>query len=41
MEERLYDLIFIFRPATPEEEIDKMIATLEHSVAERGGKVEK
>ncbi len=41
MEERLYDLIFICRPATPEEEIDKMIATLEHSIAERGGKVEK
>ncbi|HTQ86703.1 MAG TPA: 30S ribosomal protein S6 [Candidatus Solibacter sp.] len=41
MEERLYDLIFICRPATPEEEIDKMIATLEHTVAERGGKVEK
>ena len=41
MEERLYDLIFICRPATPEEEIDKLIATLEHSTAERGGKVEK
>jgi small subunit ribosomal protein S6 len=41
MEERLYDLMFIFRPATPEEEIDKMIATLENTVAERGGKVEK
>lgn len=41
MEERLYDLIFICRPATPEEEIDKVIATLEHSVAEKGGKVEK
>ena len=41
MEERLYDLIFICRPATPEEEIDKIIATLENSVAERGGKVDK
>ena len=41
MEERLYDLIFICRPATPEEEIDKIIATLENSVAERAGKVEK
>jgi len=41
MEERLYDLIFICRPATPEEEIDKLIATLEHTAAERGGKVEK
>jgi small subunit ribosomal protein S6 len=41
MEERLYDLIFICRPATPEEEIDKILGTLENTVAERGGKVEK
>jgi len=41
MEERLYDLIFICRPATPEEEITKLIHTLEHTVAERGAKVEK
>ncbi len=41
MEERLYDLIFICRPTTPEEEIDKLIATLEQVAAERGGKVEK
>ena len=41
MEERLYDLIFICRPATPEEEIDKIIGTLENAVTERGGKVEK
>jgi small subunit ribosomal protein S6 len=41
MEERQYDLIFICRPATPEEEIDKIVATLEHSTAEHGGKVEK
>jgi len=41
MEERLYDLIFICRPATPEEEISKIVATLEHSAAEHGGKVEK
>jgi small subunit ribosomal protein S6 len=41
MEERLYDLIFICRPDTPEAEIDKLIATLEHAVAERGAKVEK
>ena len=41
MEERLYDLIFICRPGTPEEEIDKLIASLEHSAAEKGGKVEK
>ncbi len=41
MEERLYDLIFICRPTTPEEEITKIIATLEHACAEKGGKVEK
>lgn len=41
MEERLYDLVFICRPATPEEEIDKIVATLEHSAGEHGGKVEK
>lgn len=39
--ERLYDLIFICRPATPEEEIDKLIATVEQVTSERGGKVEK
>jgi small subunit ribosomal protein S6 len=41
MEERQYDLIFICRPATPEEEIAKVIATIEHSATEHGGKVEK
>jgi len=41
MEERLYDLIFICRPATPEEEVTKITQTLEHSIAERGGKIEK
>jgi small subunit ribosomal protein S6 len=41
MEERLYDLIFIARPATPEEEIKKVLATLEHACAEKGGKIEK
>jgi small subunit ribosomal protein S6 len=40
MEERLYDLIFICRPDTPEAEIDKVIATLEHVAAEKGGKIE-
>jgi len=34
-------LIFICRPATPEEEINKVVATLEHSAAEHGGKFEK
>jgi small subunit ribosomal protein S6 len=41
MDERQYDLIFICRPATPEEEINKIISTIEHSVAEHGGKIEK
>jgi len=41
MEERLYDLIFIARPATPEDEIKKVITTIEHAVAEKGGKIEK
>lgn len=40
MEERQYDLIFICRPDTPEPEVDKMIATLEHAAAEKGGKIE-
>ncbi len=41
MEERLYDLIFIVRPATPEEEIKKVLTMIEHACAERGGKIEK
>ncbi len=41
MEERLYDLIFIIRPATPEEEIKKVLTTIEHTCAEKGGKIEK
>ncbi len=41
MEERQYDLIFICRPDTPESEIDKMVATLEHAATEKGGKIEK
>ena len=41
MEERLYDLIFIARPATPEDEIKKVIAGIEHTCAEKGGKIEK
>ena|SRR5579859_3501182 len=40
-EERTYDLIFICRPATPEEEVNKIVATLEHSTGEFGGKIEK
>ena len=41
MEERLYDLIFICRPDTPAEEVDKIVASLEHAAAEKGGKVDK
>jgi small subunit ribosomal protein S6 len=41
MEERLYDLVFITRPDTPEEEIDKLLATLEESAGSLGGKIEK
>jgi small subunit ribosomal protein S6 len=41
MDERIYDLIFICRPATPEEEVNKIVATLEHSATEHGGKIEK
>lgn len=41
MEERLYDLIFICRPTTPEEEMNKLVATLEQAASDRGGKVEK
>jgi small subunit ribosomal protein S6 len=41
MEERLYDLIFICLPTTPEEDVAKIIATLEQVIADRSGKVEK
>jgi small subunit ribosomal protein S6 len=41
MEERQYDLIFICRPDTPEADIDKIISTLEHAVAEKNDKIEK
>ena len=41
MEERLYDLIFICMPTTPEEDIAKIVSTLEQAATERGGKVEK
>jgi len=40
-QERIYDLIFICRPATPEDEINKIVTTLEHSTSEHGGKIEK
>ena len=41
MEERLYDLVFIIRPATPEEEIKKVLHSLEHACTEKGAKIEK
>ena len=41
MDERVYDLIFICRPATQEEEVNKIVATLENSTGEHGGKIEK
>jgi small subunit ribosomal protein S6 len=41
MEERLYDLVFIVRPATPEEEIKKVLTSLEHACTEKGAKIEK
>jgi small subunit ribosomal protein S6 len=41
MEERLYDLIFICRPATPEDEINKIVTIIETSATEHGGKIEK
>ena len=41
MEERLYDWIFICRPDTPEADVDKLIATLEHTATDKGAKIEK
>lgn len=41
MEERLYDLIIISRPATPEEEIKKVLSTVEHACTDKGAKIEK
>jgi small subunit ribosomal protein S6 len=41
MEERLYDLIFIARPATADEDVKKVLSVIEHACTEKGGKVEK
>jgi len=41
MEDRLYDLIFIIRPATPEDEIKKVEHAVEVACSEKGGKIEK
>jgi small subunit ribosomal protein S6 len=41
MEERLYDLIFIVRPATPEDEIARIMKTLEQVIADHKGVIVK
>jgi len=41
MAERDYELIFIFRPETPEAEVDKVIAALQQAATDLQGKVEK
>jgi small subunit ribosomal protein S6 len=41
MEHRTYDLIFICRPATPEEDVDKLVHMVEQTATEKGGKAEK
>lgn len=41
MEERLYDLIFITRPATPEDEMKRVLSAIEHTCAEKNAKIEK
>jgi len=41
MEQRLYDLIFIARPATPEEDLKKILSVIETACHEKGGKIEK
>ena len=41
MEERYYDLVFIVRPATPEDEIKKILTVIESACAEKGAKIEK
>src|ERR1700687_2332375 len=41
MVERLYDMIYIHRPATPEEDIKKVLSVIEHTCTEKGGKIDK
>src|SRR6202795_1487226 len=41
MEERYYDLVFIARPATPEEDLKKVLTVIETACNEKGGKIEK
>ena len=40
-EERFYELIFICRPDTPEADIDKVLSTLQQTIEEQQGRVEK
>jgi small subunit ribosomal protein S6 len=40
-EERIYELIFICRPDTPETEVDRLIGLVQQTVQEQGGRVEK
>jgi small subunit ribosomal protein S6 len=40
-DERYYELIFICRPDTPEPEIDKVISTLQQTIEEQQGRVDK
>jgi small subunit ribosomal protein S6 len=40
-EERIYELIFICRPDTPEAELDRVVTTVEQVVQEQQGQVEK
>ena len=41
MAERLYDLVFICMPTTPDEEVSKLVHMVEQTAGEHGGKVEK
>jgi small subunit ribosomal protein S6 len=40
-EERIYELIFICRPDTPEPDVDRLINLVQQTVQEQGGRVEK
>jgi small subunit ribosomal protein S6 len=41
MDEREYELIYICRPDTPEEEVDKLVANLQQAATEQQGQVGK
>lgn len=40
-EERSYELIFICRPDTPEGDMDKVVSTLQQTIEEQQGRVDK